>query len=66
MDMLNIAKSWVLARWAERTTWDGGVIIGLSLSCTVYSLSCPGHSISSPGHSISGPGQALTGPGTDN
>ena len=32
MDMLNIAKSWVLARWAERTTWDGAVIIGLSLS----------------------------------
>ena len=21
--MLNIAKEWVLARWAERTTWDG-------------------------------------------
>ena len=32
MDMLNIAKEWVLARWAERTTLDGGVIIGLSLS----------------------------------
>jgi hypothetical protein len=31
MDMLNIVKSWVLARWAERTSWDGGVIIGLSL-----------------------------------
>ena len=27
MDMLNIAKEWVLARWAERTTWDGGVIV---------------------------------------
>ena len=32
MDMLNIAKEWVLARWAERTTLDGGVIIGLSLA----------------------------------
>jgi hypothetical protein len=32
MDMLNIAKEWVLARWAERTTWDGGVIVGLSLA----------------------------------
>ncbi len=29
MDMI---KNWVLARWAERTTWDGGVIIGVSLS----------------------------------
>ena len=29
MDMI---KNWVLARWSERTTWDGGVIIGVSLS----------------------------------
>ena len=29
MDMI---KNWVLARWNERTTWDGGVIIGVSLS----------------------------------
>ena len=29
MDMI---KDWVLARWSERTTWDGGVIIGVSLS----------------------------------
>ena len=32
MDIFNIAKAWVLARWAERTSWDGGVIIGLSLA----------------------------------
>jgi|TARA_B100001059_G_C17733871_1_gene527751 hypothetical protein len=29
MDMI---KNWVLSRWSERTTWDGGVIIGVSLS----------------------------------
>tara|TARA_Y100000361_G_C11012610_1_gene265173 strand:+ start:232 stop:414 length:183 start_codon:yes stop_codon:yes gene_type:complete len=32
MDMMNVVKNWVLARWAERTTWDGGVIIAVSLS----------------------------------
>lgn len=32
MDILNVAKEWVLARWAERTSWDGGVIVGVSLS----------------------------------
>jgi len=32
MDMLNNAKAWLLARWAERTSWDGGVIVGVSLS----------------------------------
>ena len=31
MDMLNIAKDWILARWAERTSWDGAIIIGVSL-----------------------------------
>lgn len=31
MNLVNMAKEWLLARWAERTTWDGGVIIGLSL-----------------------------------
>lgn len=30
--MLDIAKNWIMARWAERTSWDGGVIIGISLS----------------------------------
>ena len=32
MDMLNTAKAWLLDRWAERTSWDGGVIVGLSLA----------------------------------
>ena len=32
MDMMSVVKDWVLARWAERTTWDGGVIIAVSLS----------------------------------
>ena len=32
MDIFNVAKEWVLARWAERTSWDGGVIVGVSLS----------------------------------
>ena len=32
MDILNVAKGWVLERWAERTSWDGGVIVGVSLS----------------------------------
>ena len=32
MELLNKAKEWVVARWAERTSWDGGVIVGLSLS----------------------------------
>ena len=32
MNMLNNAKAWVMARWSERTSWDGGLIVGLSLS----------------------------------
>jgi len=32
MGMINIAKEWVLARWSERSTWDCGVIVGLSLA----------------------------------
>ena len=32
MNMLNTAKAWLMARWAERTSWDGGLIVGLSLS----------------------------------
>jgi hypothetical protein len=32
MNMLNNAKAWLMERWAERTSWDGGMIIGLSLS----------------------------------
>jgi|TARA_R110001592_G_scaffold219567_2_gene474024 hypothetical protein len=36
MDLLNIAKSWIMARWSERTTWDGGVIIGMSLAWIIF------------------------------
>mgnify|MGYP001200117276 CR=1 FL=1 len=32
MEMINMVKDWILARWNERTTWDGGVIIAVSLS----------------------------------
>ena len=32
MNMLNNAKAWLMARWAERKSWDGGMIIALSLS----------------------------------
>ena len=35
MDMLNIAKEWILARWSERTSWDGAVIIGVSVCVLV-------------------------------
>jgi hypothetical protein len=31
MNYLTLAKSWVMARIGERTSWDGGVIIGVSL-----------------------------------
>ena len=36
MDFLNIGKSWIMARWSERTSWDGGVIIGLSLAWIIF------------------------------
>ena len=31
MNYLMIAKDWVMARLAERTSWDGGVVIAVSL-----------------------------------
>ena len=31
MDMLNIAKEWILARWAERTSWDGAFLIAVGV-----------------------------------
>ena len=34
-DRLNIAKEWILARWAERTSWDGAIIIGVSVCVLV-------------------------------
>ena len=35
MDMLNIAKEWILARWSERPSWDGAIIIGVSVCVLV-------------------------------
>ena len=29
MNMLNTAKAWLMSRWSERTSWDGGLIVGL-------------------------------------
>ena len=28
---LQFAKTWIQSRWAERTSWDGAVIIGISV-----------------------------------
>lgn len=28
---LQFAKTWLADRWAERTSWDGAVIIGISV-----------------------------------
>lgn len=36
MNLLNIAKAWIMARWSERTSWDGGVIIGMSLAWIIF------------------------------
>ena len=36
MDILNIAKEWLLSRWEERTSWDGGVIIAGALSIIIF------------------------------
>ena len=32
MNILSSIKDWVLARVGERTSWDGGVLIAVSLS----------------------------------
>ena len=29
--MLNNAKAWLLARWAERTSWDGAALVAVGL-----------------------------------
>ena len=36
MDILNIAKEWLLSRWEDRTSWDGGVIIAGALSIIIF------------------------------
>jgi|TARA_Y100000114_G_C11649986_1_gene273690 hypothetical protein len=35
MNMLSSVKDWILARWSERTSWDGGVIVAVSLSLII-------------------------------
>ena len=37
MELLTVAKSWITNRWSERSTWDGGVIIGFSVLALVAS-----------------------------
>tara|TARA_Y100001937_G_C7135586_1_gene339829 strand:- start:475 stop:654 length:180 start_codon:yes stop_codon:yes gene_type:complete len=34
--MLDTARDWIMDRWSERTTWDGGVIIAVSLSIILF------------------------------
>ena len=31
INMFEVAKAWVLARWAERTTWNGTWLVGVGL-----------------------------------
>ena len=35
MHYLNLAKDWIMARWAERSSWDGAIIIGVSVCVLV-------------------------------
>ena len=35
MNMLSSVKDWILARGSERTSWDGGVIVAVSLSLII-------------------------------
>ena len=37
MEMLKVIKEWILARLAERTSWDGASIIALSVCILVAS-----------------------------
>ncbi len=43
---LNVVKAWVLARWAERTSWDGAALIVLGvlalMSHTLVSVAAVG------------------------
>ena len=33
--MLTLVKDWIMARWAERTSWDGAIIIGVSVGILI-------------------------------
>mgnify|MGYP001437089551 CR=1 FL=1 len=32
MNMLSSVKDWILARFSERTSWDGALLVAISLS----------------------------------
>ena len=33
--MFDFAKTWLLARWAERTSWNGAWLIGIAVAVLV-------------------------------
>lgn len=33
--MFDIAKAWLIARWAERSTWSGAVLIGIGIAVII-------------------------------
>ena len=33
---INLAKDWIMDRYAERTSWDGTVIVAVSLSIILF------------------------------
>ena len=37
MNYLKLGKDWVMARLGERTSWDGGVIIAVSILALIAS-----------------------------
>lgn len=41
MEFFTNIWNWLLARWAERTTWDGTVIIGLGVIALLFSQLMP-------------------------
>lgn len=41
MDFFTNIWAWFVARWAERTTWDGSVIIALGVVTLIFSQLMP-------------------------
>ena len=37
MNYLMIGKDWIMARLAERTSWDGGVVVAVSILALIAS-----------------------------
>ena len=33
--MFDFAKAWLLARWAERTSWNGAWLIGIGIAVVI-------------------------------